>query len=79
MTTLSEFLDGEPLTYQGFNRKKHEATYRAGVGIYVEYKGRDLGLASVVSDRDARRFYHNVTRRLITGAPDARVVSRRKR
>lgn len=59
---LREFLDGESLRYPGFDFKATMATYRVGVGIFVERRGVDLGTAAVVTDKEARRFYHNATR-----------------
>jgi hypothetical protein len=61
--TLEEFLSGEELTYKGADWRKTQATYRSGVGIYVERDGKDLGLADVLEDRGAKRVYHNLTRR----------------
>lgn len=60
--TLREFLDGETLQYVGADGRATEATYRAGVGTYVERDGEDLGVAAVVDDAGARRAYHNLTR-----------------
>lgn len=77
MTTLQEFLAGEPLAYRralppdGKKKKKRTrwqemtATYRAGVGVYVETaSGEELGCADVTDDTGATRVYHNLTRGL---------------
>lgn len=64
MTTLKEFLAGEPLHYRGY-RRQCVAVYRAGIGIIVEDRsGRDLGVASVTEHVDAARLYWNLTREL---------------
>lgn len=63
MTTLQEFLAGEPLTYSGYDKRKHQLTYRAGVGAVIERKGEEIDTADVTDDASARRLYHNLTRR----------------
>lgn len=69
MTTLSQFLRGEPLTYAGpkpkrGRTKKVVATYRVGDGVYLENeRGEDLGKADITEDLGASRVYHNLTRR----------------
>lgn len=66
MTTLKEFLAGEPLQYNGF-KKKCVATYRAGIGVLVEdRRGRDLGTADVTERDEIARLYWNLTRELRT-------------
>jgi hypothetical protein len=70
MVTLREFLDGEPLPYVGFNRRETVATYRVGVGIYVEQGDKDLGVADVDDDERAAAFYHNMTREVIDDGED---------
>ncbi len=61
--TLQQFLEGDSLTYRGADFKPKVATYRTGVGIFIEdKKGKDLGMAEVPTDDGATRFYHNATR-----------------
>jgi hypothetical protein len=62
MTTLREFLDGEPLTY-GTKDGDTTATYRVGVGVLLERGGESLGTANVVDDLGASRVYHTLTGR----------------
>lgn len=60
MTTLQEFLEGEPLEYRGFNYKWHTAVYRVGIGTYI-YRGHQTVCVSkfVKSDELATRFFYN--------------------
>ena len=58
--TLKEFLHGETLHYKGFDKKATEATYRVGVGVFIERKGKDLGTADVADDLAASRLYYNL-------------------
>ena len=62
MTTLREFLDGLPLDYKGFDKKKATCTYRVGVGVFIERGEKKLGIACVMEDTEAKRLYWNLTR-----------------
>ena len=60
--TLREFLSGETLEYRGWNRKKTQLTYVAGVGAHIEQSGKEVATADVVDDASATRAYYNLTR-----------------
>lgn len=64
-TSLTDFLEGEPLRYKGVRGSTLEATYRAGVGIFLERvrDGKDEGCADVTDDVGAARVYWNLIRR----------------
>ena len=63
MTSLKEFLSGEPLTYKSaVSKGRVTATYVIGVGISLDKNGRDLGTADVTDDLGASRAYYNLTR-----------------
>jgi hypothetical protein len=60
---LPEFLKGATLRYVGFGYRTHEATFQPGVGVRIERKGKPVGVADVKTAAEARRLYHNLTRR----------------
>lgn len=59
MTTLSDFLDGLPLSYRS-GRRECEAVYRVDDGIYLTVAGEDAGKVET-DDVGARRVYWNLT------------------
>ena len=63
--TVESFLAGEPIEYDGFKRKvRLKLSYQMGVGCHLtSLAGKDLGTAKVLTDKDARRLYHNLTRK----------------
>lgn len=62
--TLEEFIDGESLTCLGSKLTPIELTYRVGVGVFITQNDEELPVVDTVTeDADARRLYHNMTRR----------------
>lgn len=62
MITVNEFLKGAELSYEGFNKKPHVATFQEGVGVHIKCKGKSIGIAPVTTGAMARALYFNLTR-----------------